>query len=112
MGDNPPLRAPAERAGTARASVSPESESPDRVDVELERSYASEREAEEFRRALEADRPEYLETERVGRTLRFRVSAKGAASARSTLDDLLAALAAAERTRGIGSRGTPATTVP
>ncbi|MCI4362849.1 MAG: hypothetical protein L3K13_00875 [Thermoplasmata archaeon] len=80
------------------------SPTPDRVEVELERTYASEREAEELRCALEADRPSYLRTERTGATLRFGVSAPSAASVRSTLDDLLAALAAAERVRGIGSR--------
>ncbi|MCI4346249.1 MAG: hypothetical protein L3K07_05800 [Thermoplasmata archaeon] len=104
---------PAERGKTAprpTASRAPDSPSSvDHVEVELERTYESEREAEELRSALEADRPDYLVTSRRGATLRFAVSATSAASARSTLDDLLAALAAAERVRGIGARGSTLT---
>ncbi|MCI4334166.1 MAG: hypothetical protein L3K04_00800 [Thermoplasmata archaeon] len=76
---------------------------PRRVEARLERTYSTAREAEELRLALEADRPEHLATERSGPTLTFTVRAASATSVRATLDDLLAALAVAERTRGIGS---------
>ncbi|MGI0156397.1 MAG: KEOPS complex subunit Pcc1 [Thermoplasmata archaeon] len=73
------------------------------IEVTMERDYATSREAEELRLALEPDRPSYLDTSRDGSTLRFHVRGTSAASVRATLDDLLAALTAAERTRGIGS---------
>ncbi|MCI4323036.1 MAG: hypothetical protein L3K03_03290 [Thermoplasmata archaeon] len=60
-----------------------------------------------MRRALAADRPEYLETEQDGATLRCRVAAPSASSARATLDDLLAAIQLAERTRQVSSSATP-----
>jgi hypothetical protein len=109
MGENaPPERASIDPRPTPTRAPDGTS-SPARVEVELERTYETEREAEELRSALEADRPDYLVTERRGATLRFAVSATSAASARNTMDDLLAALAAAERVRGIGARGSALT---
>lgn len=71
------------------------------VDVTLEREYSSEEEAAALLQALEPDRPEYLESAREGARVRFRVVAESAGSARATLEDLLAALSAAERARGL-----------
>jgi hypothetical protein len=48
-------------------------------------------------RALAADQPEYVRAERDGPTLRFLVLAPSAASARATIEDLLACLQSAER---------------
>lgn len=94
-----------------RNSVSADEGTP-QVEVTLEREYASGEEATALLQALEPDRPEYLETSREGARVRFRVVARSAASARATLEDLLAALSAAERARGLrpalGSRRPPA----
>jgi hypothetical protein len=76
-----------------------------RVEVTLERSYSSAEEAAALYRALEPDRPDYLESTCDGPRLRFRVVAPNAASARATLEDLLASLSAAERVRGIRPGG-------
>ena len=47
---------------------------------------------------MAADTPEYVELEARGATLEIRLSARSAASARATLEDLFACLKAAERT--------------
>lgn len=94
-----------------RNSATADAHSPP-VEVTLEREYASAEEAAALLQALEPDRPEYLETSREGARVRFRVVAQNAGSARATLEDLLAALSAAERARGLrpalGSRRPPA----
>ena len=59
------------------------------------------REAESIARALAADRPAFLGTTVDGATLRIHLDAPSAESARATLEDLLACLAAAERTIGL-----------
>lgn len=46
---------------------------------------------------MRADNPEFVTGGVEGRTVRFSVEAASAGSLRATLDDLLAALAAAER---------------
>lgn len=71
------------------------------MEVTLEREYASVEEAVALLQVLEPDRPAYLESTRKGARVRFRVVALSAASARATLEDLLAALSAAERARGL-----------
>ncbi|MGI0053507.1 MAG: KEOPS complex subunit Pcc1 [Thermoplasmata archaeon] len=78
------------------------------MSVALSRRYGSAAEAERIRRSLESDRPAYLATRRVGATLRIELQAEGAASARATLDDLIACLGAAERTGGLTSPARPA----
>jgi Transcription factor Pcc1 len=71
------------------------------VTVLLERSYPTAAVARRLLRALEPDRPEFLRAELAGATVRFHLRAASAASARATLDDLLACLAAAERASGL-----------
>jgi hypothetical protein len=53
--------------------------------------------------AVAADNPSYVEGGVVGELLRIRVVAPSAGSLRQTLDDLLAALSAAERARRTGT---------
>jgi hypothetical protein len=72
--------------------------------VSLRRRYASPAEARRIARALEADRPEFLTTEVRGATLAFRLRPASPESARATLDDLLAAVAVAERVPGVTHR--------
>ncbi len=50
--------------------------------------------------ALRADTPEFVSVEAVGSDVEIRLTARSAASARATLEDLLACLRAAERTTG------------
>jgi hypothetical protein len=47
---------------------------------------------------VRADNPPYVSVEAVGREIEVRLTATSAASARATIDDLLACLRAAERT--------------
>ena len=54
-------------------------------------------EAERLRAAVVADNPSFLEVSVEDSELVIRVSARSAASARATLEDLLACLKAAER---------------
>ena len=65
--------------------------------AEVRRACASPAEAERFRAAVEADNPEFVHVTVEGSDLVVRVAASSAASARATLDDLLACLGAAER---------------
>ena len=53
--------------------------------------------AEALRRAVIADNPSYVAVTTEGTELVVRVTARSAASARTTLDDLMACLSAAER---------------
>lgn len=53
--------------------------------------------AEALRRAVIADNPPYVTVTTEGSDLLVRVTARSAASARTTLDDLMACLSAAER---------------
>jgi len=48
--------------------------------------------------ALRADNPSFVSVEADGREIEVRLTARSAASARATLEDLLACLRAAERT--------------
>jgi hypothetical protein len=65
---------------------------------------ASAREAEALRLAVAADNPAYLDVRADGRELLLRVVARSAASARTTLEDALACLKAAERVAGSARR--------
>ncbi|MCI4328832.1 MAG: hypothetical protein L3J86_04535 [Thermoplasmata archaeon] len=55
--------------------------------------------AERIARALAADQPEFVQTERDGDRLTFRVTPASAASVRATLEDLLACLQTAEKSQ-------------
>lgn len=50
--------------------------------------------------AVRADNPDFVSVEVLGNEIEIRLTADSAASARATLDDLLACLRAAERTVG------------
>lgn len=60
---------------------------------------ASAEEARALVDALGADNPPYVTVSVDGAEITLRVTARSAASARTTLDDLLAGLSVAERTR-------------
>ena len=70
--------------------------------VSVRRSCASPELAERLRAAVAADTPEYVEVAVRGTELEIRLRAASAASARATLEDLLACLKAAEATAGPG----------
>jgi hypothetical protein len=70
------------------------------VTVVVRRRCRDHREAEALRAAVVADNPSYVEVTAEGPVLLVRLTAPSAASARSTLEDLLACLKAAERTAG------------
>lgn len=74
--------------------------------VRLSRSYATSVEARRLAAALAADNPPFVRVEVVDRTIVVRLRARSAASARATLDDLLACAQAAERAGAIA--GPPA----
>jgi uncharacterized protein with PIN domain len=59
------------------------------------------REAETLRAAVAADNPSYVTVAAEGHELIVRLTAPSATSARTTLEDLLACLKAAERTVGV-----------
>ncbi len=63
----------------------------------VRRSCASAAEADRLRAAVAADNPPYVRVAVEGTELVVRVRASSAASARATLEDLLACLSAAER---------------
>jgi hypothetical protein len=67
------------------------------VSAVVRRACANPTEAERLRAAVVADNPAYVSAEVDGSDLVLRVAASSAASARATLDDLLACLGAAER---------------
>ena len=50
--------------------------------------------------SVRADNPSFVRVEAVGSAIEIRLTATSAASARATLEDLLACLRAAERTAG------------
>jgi hypothetical protein len=64
----------------------------------------SEAEAHELWAAVAADNPEFVTGAVSGDTLEIRVAAAGSRSVRQTLDDLLAALSAAERAAAAARR--------
>jgi hypothetical protein len=70
------------------------------VTVVLRRRGADPAEARRLQAAVSADNPEYLKVTVDGPDLLVRLSAPSAASARATLEDLLACLQAAERAAG------------
>jgi hypothetical protein len=67
------------------------------VKVDLRRTGRSAREAEALLAAIRADTPDFVALSTDGPTLRIRLAASSAGSARATLEDLLACLQAAER---------------
>jgi hypothetical protein len=71
------------------------------VTAEVRRHCASVAEAERLRAAVVADDPEFVDVRVDGSDLVARVVTPSAGSARTTLDDLLACLAAAEKTTAI-----------
>jgi hypothetical protein len=77
--------------------------------VTLRHRAASEAEARALWAAVAADNPAYVTGTVTGDTLEIRVAAAGPRSVRQTVDDLLAALAAAERTARAGARRAPST---
>ena len=60
--------------------------------------------AERLRAAVAADNPDFVDARVVGSVLEIRVTASSPASARSTLEDLLACLKAAEGAAGLATR--------
>jgi len=69
------------------------------VTVEVERRYPSAAVAERIVRALAADQPEFVTSERKGSTVRFSVAEGSPQSLRMTLEDLLTCVQAAERSQ-------------
>ena len=57
--------------------------------------------SEALRRAVAADNPAYVEVRTEGAELVVRTSANSARTVRSTIDDLMACLTAAERARAM-----------
>lgn len=74
--------------------------------VALSRRYDDPRVAEMIAAAIEVDNPSQVEVRTVAESLEICVIAPSAASARATLEDLMACIQAAERTVGSG-RGPP-----
>jgi hypothetical protein len=70
------------------------------VSVVLRRRCGSAGEAERLRAAVAADNPPFVRVEVLGDELVVTVPPASAASVRSTVDDLLACLGAAERAAG------------
>ena len=67
----------------------------------MERTYGSAEEAERLARALAPDQGEFVRCERRGAALAFEIEAESPATARATVEDLLACLGSAERAAGI-----------
>ena len=72
------------------------------MSVTVRRSCASAALAERLRAAVAADTPEYVHVDVRGTNLEIQLRAPSAASARATLEDLLACLKAAEGAAGPG----------
>jgi hypothetical protein len=72
------------------------------VTVTVRRACVSAAFAERLRAAVAADTPDYVAVTVAGSELRIRLTAPTAASARATLEDLLACLKAAEGAAGPG----------
>ncbi len=68
--------------------------------MRVERACASPAAAEALRESVAADTPDFVRLSVEGATLVIELTAESAASARASLDDLLACLRAAERTAG------------
>ena len=79
--------------------------------VVVRRRCADAAEAIALRTAVVADNPPYVRVSVDGSDLEIRLSASSAASARTTLEDLLACLQVAERTRRV-DRELPAPSAP
>ncbi len=78
--------------------------------VVLRRTYSTAAIAEQVRRAVAADDPSYVRSSVLGAVLEYRIEAPHAASARATLDDLLACVNAAEHSLSLtesSHRSTP-----
>lgn len=71
----------------------------------LRRRYASAEEAEAISKTLEPDNAAYLLSRTEGAELILEVTSRQARELRSTLDDALACLSAAEKTRGAAVAG-------
>jgi hypothetical protein len=67
--------------------------------------------ADRILRALAADQPSYVHAEHEGALVRFRVAAESAASARATLEDLVACVQSAERSLDLAAPAGPAVSV-
>jgi hypothetical protein len=57
--------------------------------------------AEQVRRSIAPDTPDFVSVRVEGATLRIHLEARSATSARETLEDLLACVQVAERTLGV-----------
>ena len=79
--------------------------------VTLRRSYPTSDEAARIAAAVGADNPDFVRVTTEGRELRVEVRAPSPASARATLDDLVACLQVAERTSR-AARSEPASGAP
>jgi len=74
------------------------------VTVELRRTWPSAEIAAHIAQAVAADNPEYVEARAQGADLILRVRSTSAASARASVDDLLACVRAAEQTVAVAKR--------
>lgn len=72
--------------------------------LELRAEFGSPDAARAVLDALSPDNTGYVESELVGNTIIFRMSAESAGTLRSTADDLMACLKTAEEAVGAGSR--------
>ncbi len=72
--------------------------------VEIRRTWPSADIAARIARAVAVDNPEYVEVRAQGAELIVRVRSSSAASARASVDDLLACLHAAEETVAMAKR--------
>lgn len=70
--------------------------------VELRRTWSSPEIAARIAQAVAADNPEYVRATAEGATLVLRVRSTSAASARASVDDLLACVRAAEQSVALG----------
>jgi hypothetical protein len=75
------------------------------VTIRMERRYSTPEEAERLSLALAPDQKGFVAWSRRDATLEFLIRSDHPSTARSTVDDLLACLGAAERTLGITSTG-------
>ena len=72
--------------------------------VELRRTWPSAEVATRIARAVTADNPEYVEARAQGAELVLRVRSTSAASARASVDDLLACVRTAEEALAMAKR--------
>lgn len=71
------------------------------LELELKFEYDDEKTAESILRSVEPDNAGYVDSERVGKTLVFRIKAEDAGSMRNTADDLLVCIRIAEEASGL-----------